>query len=69
MNDDRYISIAGCVLLVRSGQMPKFEYPLCPKCKNPLHINEDAYSCQSCLYSTNRRQTDEAIARHKARYS
>ena len=69
MDSDRYVVVAGCVLLKKIGQLPKFKNPLCPKCKKPLFINGDAYSCPACAYSTDRRQTDEAIARHKARYA
>ena len=67
MNCDCYVPVGGCLLFQGVGQLPKFGNPLCPECKKPLSVNGDAYSCQHCQYSTNRRQTDEAIARHKAR--
>lgn len=60
--------IGGCVVLQKTGQLPNYETLLCPECKNPLTINDDAYLCQICNYTTNRHQTDEAIARDKARY-
>lgn len=61
--------IGGCVVLQKPGQLPNYETLLCQECKEPLTVNEDNYVCALCKYSTNKRQTDEAIARDKARYS
>lgn len=68
MEDKNFKRIGGCVVLQKSGQLPKYETLLCPECKKPLTANEDTYFCPICRYSTNKRQTDEAITRDKARY-
>lgn len=62
-----YKKIGGCVVLQKSGQLPNYETVLCPECKKPLTVNGDAYVCAHCKYSTNKHQTDEAVARDKAR--
>lgn len=66
--DKKFKRIGGCVVLQKSGQLPNYETLLCPECKEPLTINGDSYVCVHCKYSTNKHQTDEAIARDKARY-
>lgn len=65
---DKYISIGGCTLLQKEGQLPIFDFLLCPECKNPLSASNDTYICPLCRYSTNKHQVDEALSRHKARY-
>lgn len=60
--------IGGCVVLQKSGQLPNYETLLCPKCKEQLAENDDTYICHLCKYSTDKRQTDEALEGDKARY-
>lgn len=62
----KFIPIAGCVVSQRVGKPPKFDDPLCPKCKKTLFIKDDTYSCPVCGYTTNRQHTDDAIKRNKA---
>ncbi len=63
----KLLPVAGCVVLQRTGQHPNFDVPLCPQCKKQLSAKDDTYNCLSCGYTTNRKQTDDAIKRSKAR--
>lgn len=67
MAKTKFLPVAGCVVLQRVGQPPKFEFPLCPTCKKQLSARDTAYICPTCGYTTNKKHTDEAIKRSKAR--
>lgn len=68
VSDKNFRRIGGCVVLQKTGQLPKYETLLCPECKKPLIVNNDTYFCSICQYSTNKCETDEALTRDKARY-
>lgn len=68
MENNKFRKIGGCIILQKIGQLPEYEMLLCPACKKPMTANNDVYVCSACEYSTNKRQTDEALARDKARY-
>lgn len=68
VENKNFRKIGGCLVLQKPGQLPNYETLLCPECKESLTANNDIYICPLCKYSTNKHQTDEAIARDKARY-
>ncbi len=68
MENKKFKKVAGCVIIQKTGQLPNYETLLCPECQKPLMASGDVYICSSCKYSTNKHQTDEALARDKARY-